>query len=309
MELLTNGLLIAATLFAGGYCWVLSRRVRELKSLDKGLGKSIVTLTRQIEVARTTLEESRNAAKISRNDLTDLLQKADEATQRVAEATEAAQDIERGLRFQISQAGDRRRNTDRDPDDSVSGPNSALATQEAARKKARQAALRRQAERERAAREEAEVTLNSTDPAEENLAFNVSGEEARQGVQNDVQAGGEHSREAPAARKTMKRAAAPRYDPEEIAKEEGEARPAGPTADEVEPWQPKRAASSVLRAGADLLTLKPLKPKTTKVAELPKPKSLPPLGNPLRNKSDVAVIDDEDELLEALSMLAAGGKR
>ncbi|WP_424930854.1 hypothetical protein [Amaricoccus macauensis] len=309
MELLTNGLLIAATLFAGGYCWVLSRRVRELKSLDKGLGKSIVTLTRQIEVARTTLEESRNAAKISRNDLTDLLQKADEATQRVAEATEAAQDIERGLRFQISQAGDRRRNIDRDPDDFVSGPNSALATQEAARKKARQAALRRQAERERAAREEAEVTFNKTEPAEGNLAFKVDGEEVRQSVQNDVQAGSEHSREAPAARKNMNRAVAPRFDPEEIAKEEGEARPAGPTADEVEPWQPKRAASSVLRAGADLLTLKPLKPKTTKVAELPKPKSLPPLGNPLRSKSDVAAIDDEDELLEALSMLAAGGKR
>ena len=52
MDLLMNGLLMAATLFAGGYCWVLGRRVQDLKSLDRGLGGSIVTLTRQIELAR-----------------------------------------------------------------------------------------------------------------------------------------------------------------------------------------------------------------------------------------------------------------
>ena len=52
MDLLMNGLLMAATLFAGGYCWVLARRVQDLKSLDRGLGGSIVTLTRQVELAR-----------------------------------------------------------------------------------------------------------------------------------------------------------------------------------------------------------------------------------------------------------------
>ena len=59
MDLLMNGLLTVATLFAGGYCWVLARRVRDLKSLDKGLGGAIVTLTRQIELARATLDEAR----------------------------------------------------------------------------------------------------------------------------------------------------------------------------------------------------------------------------------------------------------
>ena len=39
-----NGLLIAGTLFAGLYCYVLAGRVRALKSLDSGLGGSIVTL-------------------------------------------------------------------------------------------------------------------------------------------------------------------------------------------------------------------------------------------------------------------------
>ena len=66
MDLLMNGLLMAATLFAGGYCWVLARRVRDLKSLDSGLGGAIVTLTRQIELARTTLDEARAASRDSR---------------------------------------------------------------------------------------------------------------------------------------------------------------------------------------------------------------------------------------------------
>ena len=79
MDLLMNGLLIAATLFAGGYCWVLARRVRDLKSLDSGLGGAIVTLTRQVELARTTLDEARTASRDTRQDLAQLVAKADGA--------------------------------------------------------------------------------------------------------------------------------------------------------------------------------------------------------------------------------------
>ena len=79
MDLLMNGLLMAATLFAGGYCWVLGRRVQDLKSLDRGLGGSIVTLTRQVELARTTLDEARGASKETRADLDRLIGKADAA--------------------------------------------------------------------------------------------------------------------------------------------------------------------------------------------------------------------------------------
>src|SRR6188472_3743464 len=77
MDLLMNGLLMAATLFAGGYCWVLARRVRDLKSLDSGLGGAIVTLTRQVELARTTLDEARAASRDTRQDLTQLISRAD----------------------------------------------------------------------------------------------------------------------------------------------------------------------------------------------------------------------------------------
>ena len=79
MDLLMNGLLTAATLFAGGYCWVLARRVRDLKSLNSGLGGAIVTLTRQVELARTTLDEARAASRDTRQDLAQLVAKADGA--------------------------------------------------------------------------------------------------------------------------------------------------------------------------------------------------------------------------------------
>jgi hypothetical protein len=80
MELLMNGLLTVATLFAGGYCWVLARRVRDLKSLDKGLGGAIVTLTRQIELARTTLDEARAGSTASKAELAGLVARADAAS-------------------------------------------------------------------------------------------------------------------------------------------------------------------------------------------------------------------------------------
>lgn len=79
MALLMDGMLMAATLFAGGYCWVLARRVSDLKDLDKGLGGAIVTLTRQIEMARTTLEEARSAATDTRQDLGQLSARAETA--------------------------------------------------------------------------------------------------------------------------------------------------------------------------------------------------------------------------------------
>lgn len=79
MDVITDGLLITGALFAGAYCWVLSSRVQALKSLDSGLGAAIVTLTRQIELARATLEEARAASRDTRHDLVQLAARADAA--------------------------------------------------------------------------------------------------------------------------------------------------------------------------------------------------------------------------------------
>lgn len=305
MELLTNGLLLAATLFAGGYCWVLARRVRELKSLDRGLGKSIVTLTRQIELARTTLEESRNAAKVSRSDLKDLIAKADEAAQRVADATRSAQNVERGLRYQISQAGERRRARVRDQD---RAPRAEDARSEEEAVSGRREATQHHPEPPPPSPSAPERAPSRMDPAE---ARDLVQEAAQERLQQAARA----ARAAARAESAMvpRPSASPSestvFQPEDGAgAEDGSGRTNGPSAEEVEPWKPRRAAS-VLRAGADLFTLKPLKPKAAKARDLPKPAPLPSLGNPLRGKSNMSAFEDEEELLAALSQLAAGGKR
>lgn len=77
MDVIMDGLLLAASFFAALYCWVLSRRVRALQSLDSGLGGAIVTLTRQIELARATLEEAKSGARETRQDLSELTARAD----------------------------------------------------------------------------------------------------------------------------------------------------------------------------------------------------------------------------------------
>lgn len=96
MNLIMDGLLMAGTLFAGLYCWVLSGRVRDLKNLDDGLGASIVTLTRQIELARTTLDEARAGAKENRSELEKLIGQAENSSGRLKMLLSAGRDsIER----------------------------------------------------------------------------------------------------------------------------------------------------------------------------------------------------------------------
>jgi hypothetical protein len=306
LELLTNGLLLAATLFAGGYCWVLARRVRDLKSLDRGLGKSIVTLTRQIELARTTLEESRQAARISRSDLSDLIAKAEDAAKRLTEAAGSAQDAERGLRYQLSQASDRKRSRARDLEREAQLAETQFA----------------EAQNEQIAAAPRRASSNRSEPADGVAARRRGGRlepEKPSGFREAERAGSTASRAPDHPSSGVAPGAAeggvPSVNADALLDEDGDeakgdasGRPLRPSAEEIEPWRPSRR-TSVLRAGADLLTLKPLRPKAAKTADLPKPPPLPPLGNPLRGKSAVSSIEDEDELLAALSQLAAGGKR
>lgn len=105
MDVLMNGLLLAGTLFAAGYCWVLARRVHELKSLDRGLGGAIVTLTRQIELARGTLEEARAATRDNKQDLGQLIARADSATAQLKSVLAAARDVELRAAYQSRFAG------------------------------------------------------------------------------------------------------------------------------------------------------------------------------------------------------------
>ncbi|WP_424929310.1 hypothetical protein [Amaricoccus tamworthensis] len=99
-ELLMNGLLTAATVFAGSYCWILSARVNKLKSLDKGLGGSIVSLTRQVELARKTLLEARGESERKNAELRKLMQAATAATENLKSEIEACDKVSRSMRIE-----------------------------------------------------------------------------------------------------------------------------------------------------------------------------------------------------------------
>lgn len=77
MEQIADGLLIAGALAAAFYCWMLSRRLRALKSLDSGLGKSIATLSRQVEEVRVSLEEVKKASAVKQRELSETTARAE----------------------------------------------------------------------------------------------------------------------------------------------------------------------------------------------------------------------------------------
>lgn len=211
MDVLMNGLLLAATVFAGGYCWVLARRVHALKSLDTGLGGAIVTLTRQIELARSTLDEAKTSASTAHGDLSELLAKA-EAVSGQLKLSLAATRL----------AGADRPEPDPEPEiDRAERPKAPPATTMAA---------------------PASGTDAGTAPTDlrrlEDIARHLAG------------------------------------DPNAVGREDRAVPPTG---------TPPRAAG------------------------LPKPRPLPPISNPLRRREPISPVRSEDELMDFLSSMAAGG--
>lgn len=99
-ELLMNGLLTAATLFAGCYCWILSARINRLRSLDKGLGGSIVSMTRQIELARKTLLDARSETDRKHAELRQMLKEANATTEKLKAEIDACDKVSRSMRIE-----------------------------------------------------------------------------------------------------------------------------------------------------------------------------------------------------------------
>jgi len=59
------------------YCWVLSRRLKKLQSLDSGLGASILSLTQAVAKTNTAALEARRSTKINAEALQNLLDNVD----------------------------------------------------------------------------------------------------------------------------------------------------------------------------------------------------------------------------------------
>lgn len=62
MEFLSDLFLGSAAIGAAVYCYVLSRRLTELRSLDGGMGNAIAVLSSQVDELGRTLNAARDAA-------------------------------------------------------------------------------------------------------------------------------------------------------------------------------------------------------------------------------------------------------
>jgi hypothetical protein len=93
VDLIMDGLLVAGALFAGTFCSVLSRRVRALKDLDSGIGGAITQMTRALEDARRALEDAKTASRDGRQDLKELITRAEAASAQLRILLAASRDL------------------------------------------------------------------------------------------------------------------------------------------------------------------------------------------------------------------------
>ncbi|QHQ36807.1 hypothetical protein [Algicella marina] len=83
MELIADGLLIAAAGTAALYCYVLSRRLSALKDLDKGLGNAIAGLSAQVDETRKSLASAKSSAATQSREMRTLTERAEAAAARL----------------------------------------------------------------------------------------------------------------------------------------------------------------------------------------------------------------------------------
>ena len=93
MELIADILLAAAAIGASIYCLVLSRRLRDFKNLETGIGGAVAVLSSQVEELQNTLAQSKNSAKASADTLTELSSRAEETSKKLEIQIAALNDL------------------------------------------------------------------------------------------------------------------------------------------------------------------------------------------------------------------------
>ncbi len=83
MNLIADGMLIAAALVAAIYCLVLARRLKRLRNLDKGLGAAIASLSSQVNEMRDALESAKQVSGASVRELAERTARAEVAAGRL----------------------------------------------------------------------------------------------------------------------------------------------------------------------------------------------------------------------------------
>lgn len=90
MALIADGMLVLAAMAASLYCWVLSRRLRNLSQLDQGLGAAISSLSQQVEEMETALSASKAAIEERSAELKLLTRGSEQAAKRLENLIEQA---------------------------------------------------------------------------------------------------------------------------------------------------------------------------------------------------------------------------
>ena len=83
MEFIADGLLLAGTMAATFYCYILARRVRRLTDLDAGLGGAITALSRQVEGMTASVDIAKQVTGASAKELVGMTARAEIAAGRL----------------------------------------------------------------------------------------------------------------------------------------------------------------------------------------------------------------------------------
>lgn len=83
MELIADIFLVAGSIGAAVYCFILGKRLKKFNSLEKGVGGAVALLSTQVEDLKATLESAQQTASVSAETLADLNVRAEEISKRL----------------------------------------------------------------------------------------------------------------------------------------------------------------------------------------------------------------------------------
>lgn len=83
MDLISDTLLIAGTLGAAFYCFVLSRRLKRFNDLERGVGGAVAVLSAQVDDLSRTLQAAQTAANSSKGSLIAQTARAEDVARRL----------------------------------------------------------------------------------------------------------------------------------------------------------------------------------------------------------------------------------
>jgi hypothetical protein len=93
MQLISDSLLLAATIGAAIYCYVLAARLRRFTTLESGMGGAIAVLSAQVDDMTRALEKAQGVAGASERRLEDLTARADVLAKRLELMVASLHDI------------------------------------------------------------------------------------------------------------------------------------------------------------------------------------------------------------------------